>query len=204
MNTTQNQNRFARLAAMPLAILLLFALVAATTNAQAPYRIGGTPVMTLYGTSTLHNWTMTAHLFTATGEFTVSPDNQLTALNSLSVVLPVHNLKSEHSGLDDNAYDALKADDYKSITFKLTSADISPEGGNKYKIAAHGNLTIAGATKPITLNATGVLNADQSLSVSGSVGLKMTDYGIKPPTFMLGAMSAGDALTLNYSLVFVK
>jgi polyisoprenoid-binding protein YceI len=209
MNTTQNQNRFARLAIVPFAVLSMLALVAATNNAQAPYRIGGTPAMTLYGTSTLHNWTMTAHTFTANGQFTVSPDNasstmQLTALNSLSVVLPVHNLKGESGGLNDNAYDALKASTYKDISFALTSAAITPDGGTKYRIAAHGNLTIAGTTKPITLNATGVLNADQSLSISGSVAFKMSDYGVKPPTFMFGAMSAGDALTLNYSLVFVK
>ncbi len=183
---------------------LFFVSIGATTNAQAPYRLSGTPVMTLYGTSTLHSWTMTAHSFTANGQFTVSPDNRLTAINSLSVELPVHNLKGESGGLNSNAYDALKADKFKSITFALTSADISSEGGNKYKIAAHGNLTIAGVTKPVTLNANGVLNADQSLSVSGSVPLKMSDYNVKRPTFMFGAMSAGDALTLTYALVFVK
>ena len=204
MNTLRNQTRFARLATIPLAVFLMLALVAATNNAQAPYRIGGTPTMTLYGTSTLHNWTMTAHSFTANGQFTVSPANQLTAINSLSVVLPVHNLKGESGGLNDNAYDALKASTYKDISFSLTSAAITPDGGSKYKIAAHGNLTIAGTTKPITLNVTGVLNADQSLSVSGSVAFKMSEYGVKPPTFMFGAMSAGDALTLNYALVFVQ
>ncbi|HET6401480.1 MAG TPA: YceI family protein [Candidatus Kapabacteria bacterium] len=210
MNTLRNQTRFARLATIPLAVFLMLALVAATRiaddaySAQAPYRIGGTPTMTLYGTSTLHNWTMTAHSFTANGQFTVSPDNQLTAIGSLSVVLPVQNLKGESGGLNSNAYDALKASTYKDISFTLSSAAITPDGGNKYKIAAHGNLTIAGTTKPITLNATGVLNADQSLSVSGSVAFKMSEYGVKPPTFMFGAMSAGDALTLNYALVFVQ
>jgi polyisoprenoid-binding protein YceI len=210
MYTIRNQTRFAKLAvsptmlAMPLAVLLLFVLVAATTNAQAPYRVGGSPSMTLYGTSTLHDWTMTTHSFTANGEFTISPDNQLASLNSLTVVLPVKNLKSEHSGMDDNAYDALHADKNKDITFKLTSADITPQGGNKYGIAAHGNLSIAGATKPVTLNANGVLNADQSLSVSGSVALTLSQFNIERPSFMLGTMKVGDVLKLNYSLIFVK
>ncbi len=202
MNTKHTTPRFARLASVPLALLFFLSLGAAS-NAQAPYRIGGTPTMTLYGTSTLHNWTMTAHSFTANGVFTAD-NNQLTAINSLTVDLPVHNLKGESGGLNDNAYDALKADKFKDITYKLSSADITPEGGSKYKIAAHGNLTIAGSTKPVTLDANGVLNADGSLSVSGSVALKMTDFGVKPPSFMFGAMSAGDKLTLNYSLVFVK
>jgi len=188
---------------MPLAIVLTLGLVAATI-AQAPYRVGGTPTMTLYGTSTMHDWTMTAHSFTANGEFTVSPDNQLSTINSLTVVLPVRNLKSDHDGMNDNAYDALHADKYKDITFRMTSAEITAAGGNKYTIVAHGNLTISGVTKPVILNANGVLNADGSLSVSGSVALTLSQFNIERPSFMLGAMKVGDALRLNYSLIFVK
>jgi polyisoprenoid-binding protein YceI len=201
MNTIHSQ--MARMASIPLALILLFTFVAAMIG-QAPYRVGGSPSLTLYGTSTLHDWTMTSHSFTANGEFTVTPDNQLATLNMLTVTLPVHNLKSEHSGMDDNAYETLKADDYKNILFKLTSATVTPGGGNKYQIAAAGNLTIANVTKPITLNANGVLNADGSLSVSGTVSLTLSQFNIERPSFMLGTMKVGDALKLNYSLIFVK
>ncbi len=197
------KTRYTRLAAFPLAALLILSLAAATQS-QESYHVGGTPALTLYGSSTLHSWTMAAHSFTATGEFTVSPDNQLSALNSLTVDLPVKNLKSESSGMDDNAYDAIHADKYKDIVFHLTSADITTDGGNKYAIAAHGNLTIAGVTKPITLSANGILNSDQSLSISGSFSFTLSQFNIDRPSFMFGAMKVGDALKLNYSLVFVK
>lgn len=197
------KTRYARLAALPLAGLLLFTLAAATQSQQS-YHVGGTPAITLYGTSTLHSWEMAAHSFTATGEFTVSPDNTLAALNSLTVDLPVKNLKSESSSMDNNAYDAIHADKYKDITFRLTSADITSQGGNKYAIAAHGNLTISGTSKPVTLNANGVLNADGSLSVSGTANITLSQFNIDRPSFMFGAMKVGDALKFNYSLVFVK
>jgi polyisoprenoid-binding protein YceI len=197
------KKRYARLAAFPLAALLVLSLAAATQSQQA-YHIGGSPSITLYGTSTLHSWTMSSHSFTATGEFTVSADNQLSALNSLTLDLPVHNLKSESSSMDGNAYDAIHADKYKDIAFRLTSANIMPSGGNKYAITAHGNLTIAGVTKPITLEANGVLNPHQSLSISGTVSFTLSEFNIERPSFMLGAMKVGDALKLNYSLVFVK
>jgi hypothetical protein len=32
----------------------------------------------------------------------------------------------------------------------------------------------------------------------------MTDYSVKPPKFMLGAMKTGDAITLNFTLVYQK
>lgn len=188
-----------------LSILLFCLVFNPALRAQTAYKISGkSATMTLYGTSTLHDWTMTATVFAADAQFTLTPDNQLTAMNALAVTLPVHNLKSEHDGMNDNAYDALKADKNKNITFQLTSATVTSAGGNKYQIAALGSLTIAGVSKVVTLNATAVVNSNGSISCSGSVPLKLSNYGIERPSFMLGTMKVGDAMTLNYSLIFVK
>ncbi|HZK77231.1 MAG TPA: YceI family protein [Candidatus Kapabacteria bacterium] len=187
-----------------IVVTFALAILPILAKAQTSYHVGAKPEMTLYGTSTLHDWTMTAHAFTATAQFTVTTDNQLTAISSLTVDVTVHNLKSDHSGMDDNAYEALKADHFKTIVFHLTSASVTSSGGNKYQIAAAGNLTIAGVTHAETLHATGVVNADGSISVSGSVPIKLSDFNIERPSFMLGTMKVGDAMTLNYSLIFVK
>jgi polyisoprenoid-binding protein YceI len=192
-----------------LFLLLSVAFASSATlpslRAQMAYKASGkSATMTLYGTSTLHDWTMTVTVFTADAQFTLAANNQLSALNALTVTLPVHNLKSEHDGMNDNAYEALKADQNKNITFQLKSATVTPAGGNKYQIAALGSLTIAGVSKAVTLNATAIVNEDGSISCSGSVPIKLSDHGIERPSFMLGTMKVGDALTLNYSLIFVK
>jgi polyisoprenoid-binding protein YceI len=193
-----------------LKTLIIYSLLFSCTfvtllHAQTAYQASSkSATMTLYGTSTLHDWTMTATVFTADAQFTLSPDNQLTALNALTVTLPVHNLKSEHDGMNDNAYDALKADQNKNITFQLKSATITASGGNKYQIAALGSLSIAGVSKAVTLNTSAVVNADGSISCAGTVPLKLSEFNIERPSFLLGTMKVGDALTLNYTLIFVK
>jgi len=48
------------------------------------------------------------------------------------------------------------------------------------------------------------VNPDGSIACSGSEKLKMTDYKIKPPVFMLGALKTGDVLNINFSLTFKK
>jgi polyisoprenoid-binding protein YceI len=185
--------------------LLISCAFVPSLRAQTAYKASSkSATMTLYGTSTLHDWTMTATVFTADGQFTVTPDNQLTALNALTVTLPVHNLKSEHDGMNDNAYDALKADQNKNITFQLKSATVTASGGNKYQIAALGSLSIAGVSKAVTLNTAAVVNADGSISCAGTVPIKLSEFNIERPSFMLGTMKVGDALTLNYTLIFVK
>src|ERR1700722_11047900 len=96
--------------------LALSYVIVPSLRAQTTYKASSkSATMTLYGTSTLHDWTMTATVFSSDAQFTLSPDNQLTALNALTVSLPIHNLKSEHDGMNDNAYESLKADANKNI-----------------------------------------------------------------------------------------
>jgi hypothetical protein len=162
--------------------------------------------MKLSGTSTLHDWTMNAKTFGGEAQFGFKPGNehQLISLKALTFSLAVLDLKSGESGLDKNAYKALKSDDYKSITYKLSAATITPDKGNKFLIKTRGNLTIAGVTKEVTMDVYGVVNADETISCTGSEKLNMTDYQVKPPKFMLGAMKTGDAITLDFTLVYKK
>ena len=199
MKTTTTYTNRVRKGATILAVLALACLVFTNNVFAQSYKSGGKQtVLTLYGTSTLHNWEMTAHSFSCEGNFNVA-GGALTGIQSLTLDLPVHNLKSDKDGMNDNAYETLKADKFKDIVFHMTSAKVN--GG---QVTANGNLTIAGVTKPVVLTASTKVNADGTVSCSGQVGLKLSDYGIERPSFMFGTMKVGDALTLNYALVFSK
>jgi polyisoprenoid-binding protein YceI len=187
-----------------LSILTLWFAFPQSTKAQTVYKVGSDPLMTLAGTSTLHDWTMTAHSFSGSATISLTADNQLSSVAALSLVLPVQNLKSESDGMNSNAYEALKSDKYKDILFKLTSAEITSLAGGKYKIAALGNLTIAGVTKSVTLNTTAMVNANGSISCIGSVPISLSNFGIERPSFMLGTMKVGDAMTLSYNMTLIK
>jgi hypothetical protein len=39
------------------------------------------------------------------------------------------------------------------------------------------------------------------LRVKGSKQLRMTEYGVKPPSLMLGAMKVGDQVTVGYDII---
>jgi polyisoprenoid-binding protein YceI len=178
------------------------------TLAQATYKIQETKDidMKLSGTSTLHNWVMSAQNTTGVANFGFkgSDDKELTSLTSLTFSLIVTDLKSGEKGLDKNAYKALKADQYKDIDYKLTSATIMPQSEGKYLIKTKGKLTIAGVTKETNMDVYAVVNNNGSITCTGSDKLNMTDYSVKPPKFFLGAMKTGDEITLNYTLLYKK
>ena len=182
---------------IPFLIAICIIGFTSVLKAQSTYKIADSKNnnMKLSGTSTLHDWTMNAQVFTSEAQFVLA-GRQISSLKGLSFSLAVADLKSGENGLDKNAYKALKT---KSITYKLSSATI-----NNDVIKTHGMLTIAGVTKEVIIDVHAVINADETITCTGSEKLNMTDYQVKPPKFMLGAMKTGDAVTLDFTLVYKK
>ncbi len=191
-----------------LALITFLAVSLHQIQAQSVYKLSDSKnsAMKLSGTSTLHKWDMNASVFSskASFDFKSGSTTELASLKSLVFALAVANLSSGEKGLDKNAYKALNAKQFKDISYKLTSATVSSEGSSKYLIKAHGELTIAGVTKEIVMDVHCMVNADGTIACTGTETLNMTDYQVKPPTFMLGAMKTGDALTLDFTMVYKK
>ena len=176
--------------------------------AQSDYTISESKSndMKLSGTSSLHDWDMNAHDFTGKAQFDFKKgdDQILIGLNSLTFSLPGTNLKSDKKGLDRNAYEALKTDTYKNITYALLSAKVSPEKDRKFLIKTSGNLTISGITREVTMDVYCVVNKDANINCSGTEALKMSDYKVEPPSFLFGAMKTGDAIKLDFNIVYAN
>lgn len=151
------------------------------------------------GTSTLHDWEMASEKGQTKATFTINGD-QLTGITALQFSVLAESLKSDKSGLDKNAYKALNTDKHKNITFILTNGSVTSAGGNKYKISAIGNLTINGKAKKVTLNADGILQSDNSLTVSGTTKFKMSEFDVKAPVLMMGSIKTGDEVTIEYTV----
>jgi hypothetical protein len=187
-----------------LAVIFLLGL-SGSLRAQDAYRVAD-PDIKVLGTSNLHNWTMEAKDVTCSANFVFGHGgNGLPqSLTELKLVIPIHNLKSGESGMDSRAYTALKADKFGTITYTSASAVIVPGEKNQFQVKSKGTMTIAGVTQAVELIVGCQVNADGSITCKGSQQLKMTDYQIKPPSFMLGTLKTHDLLTINFSLILKK
>lgn len=179
-----------------LLLLLCLQCFAFTSSAQVKYHANNNVQLVVSGTSTMHDWTMKSTKGDCNATFTLSPSGALTGLIFLSFALPAETLKSEHSSMDKNAYKSLKTTQFKTITYDLTSATVSADG----TIKCQGKLTIAGSTQTAELVATYKVNADKSITVSGSKKISMKDYSVVPPTFMMGTVKTGNDITLKFDL----
>jgi len=176
-------------------LLAALFLVALQSAGQTNYKQISESYMTIAGTSTLHNWTMTSLEPQIQAVFEAAANGSLTTVKSLTLTVPSQSLKSAHTAMDKNAYSSLKTDKYKTIAFSITSATVQ-----KNVVQCTGNLTICGVTKVITLEATCTPNANGSLHCTGSKAIKMSDYQVEPPTFMFGTVKTGDDITVSFNL----
>lgn len=178
-------------------LLGLVVFTSAPTLAQDSYKALKANV-SISGTSTMHDWVMKGDGFTCTSHFTLE-GTKLIEAKGLQLTIPVTSLKSGKGAMDKNAYSALKADDNKQIVYALTSSKIV---GNK--IISSGNLTIAGVTKPMEVESTFIINADNTINTKTSKSFKMSEFNVEPPSFMFGSVTTGDAITLTFDLTFKK
>lgn len=179
----------------PLTLLLL---LAAAPASAVELSLAPSSVLWLEGDSTLHPYSSTSTALTVALALE-APGDAGAALAAkaparMTVSVPVASLKSAHSGLDKNLRKTLKDGEHPDIVFALRSYKV--EGAT---VTAEGELTVAGKPRAVVLSST--LQAREGrLFVEGSQPLKMTDFGIKPPTMMLGAVKTSDDVTVRWRL----
>jgi polyisoprenoid-binding protein YceI len=187
-----------RIALRTIAALLL----AAGTAFGANVTLSSGSRLWLEGDSTMHAYKSTATHFDVAmvvDDGPIAERIKAGGLRSLSARVPVMELKSGKDGLDTRLQKALKAGDNPDISFKMTDYDVLPStDAGSFPIRVRGELTVAGRSKPIDLDAT-VISGDP-VKIQGYEELLMTDYGVKPPS-VLGAIRTRNEIVVRFDLL---
>ena len=122
------------------------------------------------------------------------------AISSVAVRIPAARLDCQNGTMNGHMRKAIKADAAPAIAFKLTSYELLDTDAT-VSTTMTGTLTLGGVTRPVAIDADLVQGTDGSLRVTGSHGLRMTEYGLKPPSLMMGSMKVGDLVKVNFDLL---
>lgn len=154
------------------------------------------------GTSNVHDWTCNAKRFDADFQVRRQDGGDLPSrVTRAGVTIPVEALDCGDGQMDGNLRKALRADAHPTITFEMTAHEMvpTPLKPGSFQVLAKGTLTIAGSAQPIELTVDGTVEGDR-LRIHGSYRMAMSDFGVKPPTAMLGLMKTGDTVTVEFDL----
>jgi hypothetical protein len=165
--------------------------------------------VSLAGTSNIHAYTASTSAIRVTRVLIVSGlagpgfwDGIVApgAVEAFDIAIPAATLASPKGDLDKNMHKALKVTEHPDIVFRLRR--LEPRPGAPGGLRGIGTLLIAGVEREVALELT-TERKEASLTVRGQLPLLMTDYGIKPPTAMLGMLKTDPKVTVTFEVVLV-
>ena len=187
-----------------LAALCVAPALAAWRSSTQPLTLMPTSRLWVDGTSTVRSFSCAAATIDARVETTAPRavgavlDGQK-VVRSATLTVPAAALDCRNGTMNEHMLKALKAKEFPAITFTVATYDLSTGGGGAQGTAT-GELQLGGATRPITVTGTVARDADGALHITGSYPLRMTEWGLKPPSLMMGTMKVNPQVKVGFDL----
>lgn len=197
---------------MRTTLMTAAALIATATTAGAQsasairLRLDPGSEVTVEGTSSLHDFHCKTNKINAYVDVDPGYTKDLTKIArpivSVKVNIVVKTLSCGNAQMDRNMYGTLKADENQLIKYTLAGYDILNGSASPSAFAAttSGTLLIAGKEKPIEMKISAERTSDGKAVAAGEQKLRMSDFGITPPSFMFGRLKVGDEIKVKFNL----
>lgn len=135
----------------------------------------------------------------------VQPGDQLARFTGAVLVLKTRALDCGHKGMNKDMYQTLEADQHPTIDIRLEAVryqpGYSPEFCSEWvTMLASADLTVAGHTNRVHLEIQGRQVGDDQYRFKSQLPIRMTDFGIEPPTALLGLVKVDNEITIHLDL----
>ena len=181
--------------------------VSAAAGAQATstrLRIEPGSELRIAGTSNVHDFNCKTNKFSAYIDVDPGYTKDLTKVSrpivSVKVVIAVKSLSCDNKKINENMYKTLKADENQIIKYTLSGYDILDGSATAFAAKTTGTLTIIGRDKVVAMKIDAARFNEGKATAQGEETLLMTDFGIKPPSFMFGTMKVGNEIKVKFNL----
>jgi len=160
------------------------------------------------GSSTVNQFTCRVDVVSGHGPMPTQAASVQTAearaADTTGVTIPVQRFDCGNNRMSEDLKETLKAQAHPRIRFTLHDATVrelsnAPDGWAP--IEALGFLTVAGTERLVRVNAWGRSLGDGRYRVRGCKPLKMTYFGIDPPTKFFGAVKVHNQIEVHFDLL---
>ncbi len=122
---------------------------------------------------------------------------------SVTINIPVYDFDCGRRRMNRDFYGALKAEDHPSIDFEYYSSrlitNLEP-GCHPFQLQVKGKLSVAGYGQEIDVLVNIEPCEENRFLLTGSKVINMRDFGIEPPSAMMGLIRANEELEVFFSL----
>jgi YceI-like protein len=198
-----------------IALPLLIAGLAFGAEEMTKYESKAGSKVTLDGTSSIHDWTVESRIIKGTMELGFDPSNPKPGKvpAKITTSIPVRSLKSkgklDPKRMEEVMQETMKMPSAPNIDYRLTELVLkeAPKASSEpLKFESKGELSMAGVTNQISMPVTMERMEGGKLKTMGTVTLKMTSFGMKPPApkLLLGMVSTGDDVKVAFEWLTEK
>lgn len=183
-------------------------LTATAAIAQGPsavrLRLEPGSEISIEGTSTMHDFHCKTDKIMAYVDVDPNYTKDLTKVArpivSVKVNVVVKTLKCGNGTMDNNMYGTLNADKNPIIQYTLSGYDILDGTASGFAANTKGTLKIAGTEKVVAMKINASRLSEGKATAEGEETIKMTDFGIDPPSFMFGRLKVGNEIKVKFNL----
>ena len=198
-----------------IALPLFVASLALAADEMTKYDSRPGSKVTLDGTSSVHDWTVESRIVKGTMELGFDPANPKPGKVPAKVVtsIPVRSLKSkgklDPKRMEEVMQETMKMQTAPNIDYRLTELvlkEAPKTATDPLKFDSKGELSLAGVTNQVSMPVIMERLEGNKLKTTGSVQLKMTSFGMKPPApkILLGMLSTGDDVKVSFEWITEK
>lgn len=185
-------------------LILVLPALAAFTALDNSMKLQPRSRLWIDGTSTVRSFTCRAGQLEADVETTsFAPAADVVAGNkaigNVRVRVPAARLDCGNSTMNEHMLKALKAAEYPTIGFRLSTYELVPIT-DSVQVTLTGELELGGQTKTVEMKTMASAVDGAVLRVAGSHAIRMSEFGLKAPKLMMGALKVSDRVVVGFEL----
>ena len=183
-----------------LCVLLIF--VGSLGVSQESYSIGEISIW-ITGTSTLHDWNVTAEDVSNYPDQLSITDAESIDIKDFSFQVAVESMDGGRGAtMNKKIYTALKSEAHPYVVFDHSGpSSLSKSSDNELNGQAQGVINIGGFENEVVVDIKGMIDGS-SIKFKGEVPLKLSQFAIDPPSAMFGQIQTKDDITVHFEISY--
>jgi len=160
------------------------------------------------GTSTVNTFSCTVDSVRGDGALPTGSSDVSTAAEraegAASLTVPVQQFDCGRTQMTEDLKETLRADEHPTIRFRLHEVEdtVPPDRADGWhRVAALGYLTVSGTERLVRVTAEGRPVEEGIYRLRGCKPIRMTYFGVEPPTKFMGVIKVDDRIEVHFDLL---
>ena len=161
----------------------------------------------IYGTSNVMDYSCELYDLSNNIELVIQSqvNGKTIKLQNAIIELKASNFVCDNKVMTNEFYTAIKGDSFPNISVEFHEFTLNQDvaiARYQENIASSISILLAGEKLTYNHQLSSLEVSEDELTLKGQLKVLMTEFGIKPPTAMMGMIQTGDQITIEFSITF--